>query len=126
MTMSAYLIPFKVTYLVEDYDKLHVREIFRLHGVPVLNIFDRGTQFTSELWKFVYKDLGTHVKISTTFHPQTDGQAEHIMHTLEDMFRYYLIDFKNNWDVHLPLVELAYNNNFLQLFICVPLSLFMV
>ena len=56
--------------------------------------------------------LGTKVKLSTAFHPQTDGQAERTIQTLEDMIRACIIDFKGNWDKNLPLVEFANNNNY--------------
>ena len=56
--------------------------------------------------------LGTKVILSTSFHPQTDGQAKHTIHTLEDKLRDYIIHFKGNWDNYLPLVEFAYNNSF--------------
>ena len=52
------------------------------------------------------------MNISTTFHLQIDGQAEHIIQTLEDMVRPYVIDFKGKWDDHLPLIEFDYNNNY--------------
>ena len=52
------------------------------------------------------------MKLNTTFHPLMDGQAEHTIQTLEYMFRACIIDFKKNWDKHLPLVEFAYNNSF--------------
>ena len=52
------------------------------------------------------------MKLSTNFHPQTDGQAECTIHTLEDMLRTCVIDFKGNWDDHLPLIEFAYNNRY--------------
>ena len=48
------------------------------------------------------KALGTQVNLSTKFHPQTDGQAERTIHTLQDMLRYCLIDFKGSWDDHHP------------------------
>ena len=52
------------------------------------------------------------MKLSTSFHPQTDGQAERTILTLEDMLRDCIIDFKGNWDKHFPLVEFAYNNSY--------------
>ena len=52
------------------------------------------------------------MKLSTTFHPQTDGQAERTIQTLEDMLRACVIDFKGNWDNHLPLIEFSYNNSY--------------
>ena len=49
---------------------------------------------------------------SIAFHPQTDGQLEIIIMTLEDMMRAYVLEFKGNWDNHLPLIEFAYNNGY--------------
>ena len=52
------------------------------------------------------------MNLSTAFHPQTDGQAERTIQTLEDMLRAYVINFKGSWDDHLPLIEFAYNNSY--------------
>lgn len=66
-----------------------------------------STQFTSQFWKSFHKGFGTKVKLSTTFHPLTYGQAERTIQTLEDMLRACVIDFKGNWDDHLPLIGFA-------------------
>ncbi|XP_070020275.1 uncharacterized protein [Nicotiana sylvestris] len=58
------------------------------------------------------KRLGTNVKVSVAFYPQTDGQAERTIQTLKDMLRACVIDFGGNWDDHLPLIEFPYNNNY--------------
>ena len=50
--------------------------------------------------------------MSTTFHPQTDGQSERTIQTLEDMLRACVLDFNGSWEDHLPLVEFAYNNSY--------------
>ena len=96
----------------EDYLKLYINEIVRFYGVHLSTISDRGPQFTSHLWKSFQKGLGTQVNLSTTFHPQTDGQAEHTIQTLEDMLRACVIDFKGSFDENLPLIEFAYNNSY--------------
>ena len=49
---------------------------------------------------------------STAFHPQTDWQAERTIETLEDMLRVCVIDFRGNWDEHMPLIEFSYNNSY--------------
>ena len=64
-----------------------------MHGIPIYIISDRGTQFTSQLWRPMQKKLGTRVDISTTFHPQTDGQYDRIIQILKDMLRVCVIDF---------------------------------
>jgi len=56
--------------------------------------------------------LGNKLNFITTFYPQTDGQTECLNRMLEDMLRLCVIDFKGNWNDHLPLVEFAYNNSF--------------
>ena len=56
--------------------------------------------------------MGTEVNLSTTFHPQTDGQEERTIYTLEDMLRACKLDFKGRWDDHLPLIELSYRNSY--------------
>ncbi|XP_019224223.1 PREDICTED: uncharacterized protein LOC109205913 [Nicotiana attenuata] len=79
--------PVKATDSAEDYAKLYIKEIVRLHGTPLSIISDRGAQFTANFWKSFQKGLGTRVNLSTAFHPQTDGQAERTIQTLEDMLR---------------------------------------
>ncbi|GJV99156.1 putative reverse transcriptase domain-containing protein [Tanacetum coccineum] len=58
------------------------------------------------------KALGTNLDMSTAYHPQTDGQSERTIQTLEDMLRACVIDFGSSWDRYLPLVELSYNNSY--------------
>ncbi|KAH0669544.1 hypothetical protein KY285_023710 [Solanum tuberosum] len=67
-------------------------------------------QFTANFWKSFQKGLGTHVNLSTAFHPQTDGQAESTILTLKDMLRACALDFKGSWEDHLPLIKFSYNN----------------
>nr|GFC47520.1 transcription factor MYB27-like [Tanacetum cinerariifolium] len=62
-------------------------EIIRLHGTPTSIVFDRDPRFTSRFWKGLQKAWGTRLKFSTSFHPQTDGQSERTIQTLEDMLR---------------------------------------
>ena len=102
MTKSSCFLEVKTTYSAEDYAKLYLTEIVRLHGVPFSIISDRCPQFTA-------KGLDTQVNLSTTFHPQTDRQAKRTIQTLEDMLRSCVIDFKGSWNDHLPLIEFAYN-----------------
>ncbi|GJY10725.1 putative reverse transcriptase domain-containing protein [Tanacetum coccineum] len=67
---------------------------------------------TSHFWQMVQKALGTRLDLSTAYHPQTDGQSERTIQTLEDMLRACVIDFGDSWDVHLPLAEFSYNNSY--------------
>ncbi|GKC20636.1 putative reverse transcriptase domain-containing protein, partial [Tanacetum coccineum] len=62
--------------------------------------------------KSLQKALGTSLDMSTAYHPETDGQSERTIQTLEDMLRACVIDFGNGWVKHLPLVEFSYNNSY--------------
>ncbi|GKD97079.1 putative reverse transcriptase domain-containing protein, partial [Tanacetum coccineum] len=110
---------------IEDYSterlaKTYIDEIVALHGVPVLIISDRDGRFTSGCWQTIQKALGTRLDMSTAYHPQTDGQSECTIQTLEDMLRACVIDFSGSWDVHLPLVEFFYNNSYHSSIRCAP------
>ncbi|GJT65111.1 putative reverse transcriptase domain-containing protein [Tanacetum coccineum] len=82
------------------------------HGIPVSIICDRDPRFASNFWKSLQKALGTSLDMSTAYHPQTDGQSERTIQTLEDMLRACVIDFGNGWVKHFPLVEFSYNNSY--------------
>nr|GEW92237.1 reverse transcriptase domain-containing protein [Tanacetum cinerariifolium] len=58
------------------------------------------------------KALGTNLDMSTTYHPETDGQSERTIQTLKDMLRPCVIDFRKGWVKHLPLVKFSYNNSY--------------
>nr|GFA10835.1 reverse transcriptase domain-containing protein [Tanacetum cinerariifolium] len=66
------------------------------------------------------RTLRTNLEISTAYHPQTDGQSERTIQTLEDMLRAYVIDFESSWDRHLPLVEFSYNYNYHAIIKAIP------
>ena len=93
LTKSAHFIPVRIDYNAEQLAKVYVKEIVRLHGVPLSIISDRGTQFTSKFWRKLHDELGTQLTFSTTFYPQTDGKSERTIQVLEDMLRAYVIDF---------------------------------
>ncbi|GJX36051.1 reverse transcriptase domain-containing protein [Tanacetum coccineum] len=112
LTKSAHFLPMKKTDSMEKLTRLYLKEIVCRHGVPVSIILDRDSHFTSNFWRSLQKALGTNLDMSTAYHPQTDGQSERTIQTLEDMLRACVIDFGNSWDRHLPLVEFSYNNSY--------------
>ncbi|GJU80245.1 putative reverse transcriptase domain-containing protein [Tanacetum coccineum] len=83
----------------------YLKEVVSRHGVPVSIISDRDSRFTSHLWQSLRKALGTQLDMSTAYHPQTDGQSEMTIQTLEDMLRACVIDIEMGWERHLPLAE---------------------
>ncbi|KAJ8754711.1 hypothetical protein K2173_011126 [Erythroxylum novogranatense] len=68
-----------------------------------LMVSDRDPRFTSRFWGSLQEALGTKLHFSIAFHPQTDGQSERTIRTLEGMLRACVMDFKGAWDEHLPL-----------------------
>ena len=60
----------------------------------------------------MHSALGTRLDLSTAFHPQTDGQSERTIQTLEDLLRSCVLSWKGSWEDHLPLAEFAYNNSY--------------
>ena len=111
LTKSAHFLPIKTTK-PSKLAELYVKEIVKLHGVPAVIVSDRDSSFTSRFWGSLQEALDTKLSFSTAFHPQTDGQSERMIQTLEDMLRLCVLDFGSDWEKHLPLVEFAYNNGF--------------
>ncbi|XP_043811350.1 uncharacterized protein LOC122723353 [Manihot esculenta] len=87
LTKSAHFILVRTDYSLEKYAELYINEIVRLHGVPLSIISDRDPRFTARFWEKLHEALGTKLNFSTSFHPQTDGQSERVIQTLEDMLR---------------------------------------
>ena len=112
LTKSAHFLPMKVNFSMDRLAYFYVKEIVKMHGVPVSIVSNKDPRFTSRFWHSLQKALGTKLSFSTAFHPLTDGQSEKIIQVLEDLLRACASDLKGNWDDYLPLVEFSYNNSF--------------
>ena len=112
LTKSVHFIPIREKFSPQKLAELFMNHILSLHGVPVSIIYDRDPRFTSRFWKGLMKELGVKLNLSTTFHPQTDGQSERTIQTLEDMLRSCVLQFKGHWNEYLPLEEFTYNNSY--------------
>ena len=112
LTKSTHFLVVRMTITFERFCWLYIREIVWLHGVPVSIVSDRDPRFTPHFLKSFQKAMGTRLTMSTTFHPQTDGQSERTIHVLEDMLRACALDHQGSWEEHFPLVEFAYNNSY--------------
>ncbi|GJY76823.1 putative reverse transcriptase domain-containing protein [Tanacetum coccineum] len=91
--------------------RMYLKEVVMRHGIPLSIICDCDPRFASNFWRSLQNALGTSLDMSTAYHPQTDGQSERTIQTLEDMLRACAIDFGKGWVNHLPLVEFSYNNS---------------
>nr|GEY60680.1 putative reverse transcriptase domain-containing protein [Tanacetum cinerariifolium] len=101
LTKSAHFIPVNEIFKMERLTHLYYKKIVCRHGVPVSIISDRDPRFASNFWRSLQKSMGKNLDISTAYHPQTNGQSERTIQTLEDI-----------WDKHLPLAEFSYNNSY--------------
>ncbi|GKC81956.1 putative reverse transcriptase domain-containing protein [Tanacetum coccineum] len=112
LTKSAHFLPAKENDSMEKLTRQYLKEVVSRHGVPVSTISDRDGRFVSQFWQSFQKAFGTQLDVSTTYHPETDGQSERTIQTLEDMLRACVKDFGKGWDKHLPLIEFSYNNSY--------------
>ncbi|GJZ93399.1 putative reverse transcriptase domain-containing protein [Tanacetum coccineum] len=112
LTKSAHFLPMRETDPMDKLARLYLKEVVTRHGIPVLIICDRDPRFTSNFWRSFQKAMGTRLDMSTAYHPETDGQSERTIQTLEDMLRACMIDFGKGWEGHLPLIEFSYNNSY--------------
>nr|GEV24063.1 putative reverse transcriptase domain-containing protein [Tanacetum cinerariifolium] len=112
LTKSAYFLPMRKDYKMDRLARLYLNEIVTRHGVLISIISDCNSHSTSRYWQSMQEALGTRLDMSTAYHPQTDGQSERTIQTLEDMLRVCNLDFEGCWDVHIPLVEFSYNNSY--------------
>jgi transposase InsO family protein len=112
LTKVAHFIPLGPDTSGRTLAGIFIKFFFRYHGCPREIISDRDTRFTSHFWKSFQESMGTKLRFSTAHHPQTDGQSERTIQTLEDMLRSCALSFQGSWIDHLPLVEFAYNNSY--------------
>ncbi|GJT60285.1 putative reverse transcriptase domain-containing protein [Tanacetum coccineum] len=102
LTKSAHFLPMKKTDSIEKLAQLYLKEI----------VCCKDPFSLEDLQKSLQEAMGTQLDMSTAYHPETDGQSERTIQTLEDMLRACVINFGSSWDRHLPLVEFSYNNNY--------------
>ncbi|GKB02965.1 reverse transcriptase domain-containing protein, partial [Tanacetum coccineum] len=107
LTKSAHFLPIKENDPLDKLARLYLNRIVTRHEIPVLIICDRDRKFTSNFWRSFQKSLGTELSMSAAYHPQTDGQSERTIPTLEDMLRACMIDFGKGCVKHFPLVEFS-------------------
>ncbi|GJW57384.1 putative reverse transcriptase domain-containing protein [Tanacetum coccineum] len=97
LTKSDHFLHIRKDYKTEKLARIYINEIVARHGA-----------------------LGTRLDMSTAYHPQTYGQSERTIQTLEDMLQACVMDFGNSWDTHLPLIEFYYNNSYDTSVKCAP------
>ena len=112
LSKAAHFIPVKTTYKAINIADIFMKQIFRLHEISKVIISDRDPKFMGNFWKSLFKGLNTTLNLSTSFHPQMDGQTEMVNQVLEYMFRMYVKEQPSKLEDYLDLVDFAYNNHY--------------
>jgi hypothetical protein len=111
LSKYVHIIPTKGTNSAIQFASIFRDTIFRLHGIPKSIVSDRDPKFTSDFWKTLFELLGTHLNLSTAYHPQTDGQTENANRHVSAYLRHYIAPYQKDWDTHLACAEFALNNH---------------
>ncbi|CAA7399126.1 unnamed protein product [Spirodela intermedia] len=107
----AHFVPCSKTSDASKVASLYFREIVRLRGLPKSIVSDRDVWFTSHFWRTLWSLLGTKLKFSTTYHPQTDAQTEVVNCSLGNLLRSLVGESLTTWDLIIPRAEFAYNSS---------------
>jgi len=92
--------------------EIYIEQIVRLHGIRSSIVLDRDPRFTSKFWKSLQAALGTKLRLSSAYHPHTDGQTKRTIQSLQDLLRACVLEQGVSWVECLPLIEFTYNNSF--------------
>jgi hypothetical protein len=112
LSKSTHFIPIRTRYDARKYAEIYIAHVLCLHGVPKTIISNRGSQFVARFWEQLHASLETHLIHSSAYHPQTDGQTEHVNQILKDMLRACVLEHPGSWDQNLPWAEFSYNNSY--------------
>jgi hypothetical protein len=107
----AHFIPCSKTSDASKIAQLYFDEIVKLYGLPKTIVSDRDVKFMSYFWKTLWHLVGTKLKFSSAYHPQTDGQTEVVNRSLGNLLRCLVGDHARTWDSILPIAQFAYNKS---------------
>ena len=110
LTKACHLVPCRTTVDAADLADMFIEHVFCLHGLPNSIVFDRGPLFAAVFWQRLCNRLGIDGRLSTAFHPESDGQTKRVNAVMEQYLRAHVTYLQDNWANWLPLAELATNN----------------
>jgi hypothetical protein len=110
LTKYGHFVPYKESSNAKELAYTFLKVVIANHGIPEEIVSDRDKLFTSKFWVSLMAQLGTKHKLSTAFHPQTDGQTERLNQTMEQYLRSYVNEKQDNWVELLPMAQFAYNS----------------
>jgi hypothetical protein len=107
----AHFIPTKDEATAQETRRLFFSHIFKHHGLPKDIVSNRDSKFTSKFWRALCKRMGSELKMSTSFRPQTDGQTERVNVVIQQFLKNYVAGDQQDWVDHLELAKFCYNNS---------------
>ena len=110
LTKMLHFAPCKKSVTSRELAGIFAWEVVRHHGWPDAVISDRDPRFDADFWRELMSRAGTQIRMSSPYHPQSDGQTERANRTLLQMLRVYCKSGKNGWEAQLPWLEFAYND----------------
>ena len=112
LTKYTHFMAFSHPYTIAKVANVYLQSVFKLHGMPSTIVSDRDPIFTSHFWRELTRLQGVSLTISSSYHPQTDGQTEVVNKSLEHYLRAFAVDKPTTWVEWLPLAEFWFNTNF--------------
>jgi hypothetical protein len=109
LTKMAHFIPTISNVTSKETAELFLEHVFRYHGLPENIVSDRNPKFMARFWKNLTKALGVNILMSTSSHPQTDGQSEATVNIIQKLLKSFCLQ-DQDWEKLLPSLEFAYNN----------------
>ncbi|KAJ9517218.1 hypothetical protein QJQ45_009164 [Haematococcus lacustris] len=111
LSKMVHFVPCREDLKARRFAQLFIDNVYKLHGMPAELISDRGSLFTSVFWREVMRRCGSKPALSSSYHPQSDGQTERYNRVLEEMLRHYISPTQSDWPDYLALAEFAVNNS---------------
>jgi len=111
VSKRAHFIPMYTTVTAEGVARLFLYQVWKLHGLPKCVVSDHGPQFIAHFTRELYCLLGIKLASSTAWHPQTNGQIEHVNQELDQYLRLFMNEWQDDWYDLLPMAEFQHNNH---------------
>ena len=108
----AHFLPLAHPFTSAQVAQVYMDNVFKLHSMPEAIVYDRDKVFTSRFWQNLFKLAKIELRMSTTYHPQTNGQTERVYQCMETYLRCFIGSCPTLWSKWLSLAEFWYNTSY--------------